>query len=121
MQNYTFHTNTDNILNSKHFPVHLKIPQNSLLARAMPPLTIQHPHILNIRPHNIENFNQFFLETNTILIDNLISILSHDNLNKIQWHLVYTSLDTIINNISLTIQQICNALPILPLTHTIAQ
>jgi hypothetical protein len=110
------------MLNFDHFPVHLQIPQNSLLARSIPPPTLQHPRILNpIPPNNIENFQQKFFETNTILIDNLTTILSHANLNETQWHLACTSLNDIINNISLTIQQTCSAPPILPLTHTIAQ
>jgi hypothetical protein len=110
--NYTSHTNTHNMLNSDHFPVHLQIPQNSLLARSIPPPTLPHPRILNpILPNNIANFQQKFFETNTILIDNLTTILSHTNLNETQWQLACTSLDDIINNISLTIQQTCSASP----------
>jgi endonuclease/exonuclease/phosphatase family metal-dependent hydrolase len=76
IQNYTSHTNTDNMLNSNHFPVYLQIPQNSLLARPLPLPTIQHPHILNpIPPNNIENFQHNFFESNTILIDNIKTIL----------------------------------------------
>jgi exonuclease III len=61
IHNYTSHTNTDNMLNPDHFHVHLQILQNSLLARSIPPPTLQHPRILNpIPPNNIENFQQFF-------------------------------------------------------------
>jgi hypothetical protein len=34
---YSSHININIILNSDHFPVHLQIPHNTLLARPLPP------------------------------------------------------------------------------------
>jgi hypothetical protein len=47
--------------------------------------------------------------------------LTFDTLNKTQWHLSCTLLDSIINNISFTIQKTCSATSIIPLIHTTAQ
>jgi hypothetical protein len=122
-QHYLSYTNIDTILNSDHFLVHLHIPHNTLLARPIPPSIPKHPRILNPIPlHKIETFNVQFLETNTILINNLTAILLHDNLNETQWPLTCTLLNSIIQIFSQTIQKTCTAPPpILPLTSRTAQ
>jgi hypothetical protein len=69
-QLYTSTTETTLEPNSNHFPICLTTPENTLLVKTMPFQDTPKPQILNpIPPQNIENFNNYFLERNTIQID----------------------------------------------------
>lgn len=74
--------------------------------------------ILNPIPKtNAQNFNTMFFEEKSTLIDSLINYLkNNDHLFQNQWLEICNSSDTLINNISNTLEKTCKSPPILQLT-----
>ena len=55
-------------------------------------------------------------------IDSLINTLeNHNQLTQTQWHKICHTLDTLINNVSDTLEQTCKAQPILQMTNRTSQ
>ena len=93
---YTSTTNNDHNLNSDHLPVTLHIPPNSLLAKPIP-LTNTTTRILNPIPQeNIEKFKIEYFEENALQINELITILSNDQLTDDQWQTSCSKLEHMI-------------------------
>jgi hypothetical protein len=120
---YHSHTNTELHLNSDHFPIHLHIPPNTLISKPIIPKTIPPPKLLNPIPEeNITKFNIKFHENNQLIMNALGTLLQHNQLTDTQWQEACTSLDTLISNISTTLQDTCiSPLPINPLTPRTTQ
>ena len=120
---YSCTTNVDMNLNSDHYPITLHIPNNTLIARTIPPTNIAQIRILNpIPPEALEKFNIKFFEENSIQIDTLTNILkNHDHLTHIQWQNACAALDIIIGKISQNIEGTCSASPLPQLTSRTAQ
>jgi exonuclease III len=108
---YSSTTNTQMNLNSDHYPITLHIPHNTLIARTPPSNNSTQIRILNpIPPEKLEQFNIKFFEENTIQINVLTTILeNNDSLTHTQWQNACSSLDAIIDKISLTIKETCSA------------
>jgi hypothetical protein len=102
IQSYFSTTNNNFILNSNHMHVHLHIPANTLIARS---ILLQPPRILNpIPPSNIVKFNTQFLENNSVCINTLITLQTNDTLMNTRWQEACHFLDSLIINITNTVQ-----------------
>ena len=110
---FTSTTNTNMNLNSDHYLVTLHIPQNILIARPPPPVNTTPNRILNpIPPENLEKINIQFFEENSTQLNELTRLLeSHNHLTFDQWQEACTSLDNIVDKISVTIEKTCKAAP----------
>jgi hypothetical protein len=118
LNRYHSHITTENNFNSDHFPIHLHIPDNSLLSRPHhTPLPPQRRILNPIPPYNIEKFKTQFYETNSQNMDNLILLLQQEQLTALQWTNTCNKLDTLTDNISSIIQNTCTTYPIQPLTQ----
>ena len=74
-----------------------------------------------IPPANIDNFKTEFFEENAIQLNELITILSQDQLDIMQWQTSCTKLDHLIQKISDKIQDTCSAPPLPDLTNRTSQ
>jgi hypothetical protein len=118
---YTSTTDNDHNLNSDHSPFILHIPTNTLLARPVP-ITNTTTRILNPIPQeNIEKFKIEYIEENAPQINELITILSNDQLTEDQWQNSCLKLDHVIQKISDKIQETSSAPPLLILTNRTSQ
>jgi hypothetical protein len=95
-------------------PIYLHTPTNHLIARPILSHPPKPPCILNpISPQNIVLFNTQLLENHSTNIDTPITLLNNDTLMTSQWQDVCHSLDSLMLNITITIQSICFA-PAIP-------
>ena len=118
---YTSTTDNKHNLNSDHSPVTLYIPPNTLLARPIP-ITNKTTRILNPIPQeNMEKFKIEYFEENALQINELITILSNDQLTDDQWQTSCSKLDHMIQKISDKIQETCSAPPLPTLTNRTSQ
>lgn len=74
--NHSAHIDTTSPLNSNHFPVHLKVPNNTLITR-QPHQPQKSPirHLNLLRPENIVNFQTQYMESNAHTIQSFTYIL----------------------------------------------
>ena len=120
---YTSTTNTNMNLTSDHYPVTLRIPHNTLIARPIPLPNNTQTRILNPIPlKNLEKINIVFFEENSTKLNELTRLLdNHSHLTHNQWQEACIALDNIIRKISETIEKTCGAPPIQTLTNKTAQ
>ena len=108
----------DQNLNSYHLPIILKISPNTLITRITQPLPSLKTIIMNPIPQeNLDKFNTKFFKEHAIQLNEILTLLSNNQLTNEQWHIACTQMDNITRKISKTIEETCNATPIPTLTN----